>query len=127
MVIAPEILIPSATLAVAILVAIVRLITGSKSVVLSEKTCRDFLNLEVPEINGYLVELNDKHTLALIKTVNGQPFGLIRGFGDKLVYQSLSSDDVSEDKNHHTLKIKRSGLAHPAVTFTPENMERGWV
>jgi len=126
-VIAPEILIPSATLAVAVLIGLVHFITGAKKTTLDHKACRDFLKLEAPDLTNIVIVLNEEHSAALIKNTQSEPVGLIRVFGDKLVFQTLNSNDFLPQENTEELVIKRSGLGNPPLLFTPEDTERGIV
>lgn len=127
MVIAPEILIPSAIAAVAVLLVLVRLISGVKKAVITQENARSFLELEAPDLPNYFIVLNEDHSAALIKSALSEPIGLIRSFGNKLVFQPLGPDDISKNTENDDIIIKRAGLGLPPLLFTPENTERGFI
>ncbi len=111
----PHILVPSATLAVLIMILAIRLIAGPRNVVLRETDIRAFLAKEetsVP-IQDILISKNKKY--ALIQLSDPTPLRLIRSFGDKYVMQSLDPKDLDVDAQ--TVKVARQDIAHSGLVF----------
>ena len=116
MVIPLEILIPSALVAVIFLIVFIRLLTGPKSAKLTTEICEEHLTAEDPEFENYTLTFDTDQKYALATDTEGNHRYLLRGFGDRLVVQNLSEQDVS--KSHKSVTVRRQDIAHSAVKFT---------
>ncbi|MEP3247177.1 MAG: hypothetical protein ABJN40_10410 [Sneathiella sp.] len=119
MAIAPYILIPSATLAVLLMILFIRLMTGRRNAHLEEATVRDFLSHEEAGISISGLSIDETGTAALIKLEDEHPLRLIRSFGDRMVMQILEFSDlqIEEHSDDGALYIKRQDISHPGFRF----------
>lgn len=118
MVIPLEILIPSALVAVIFLIGFIRLLTGPKSAKLSVEVCKDHLAAEDPEFDNYTLTFDTDHNYGLATDAGGNHIYLLRSFGDRVVVQNLSEQDIST--NNSSVTIRRQDIAHSSVNFTLE-------
>ncbi len=120
--IAPYILIPSATLAVLLMILFIRLMTGRRDMHLEETTLRNFLSYEEPGIAISDLSIDETGTAALIKLEEEPPLRLVRSFGDRMVMQVLEISDlqIEEHGDDGTLYIKRQDISHPGFHFKGE-------
>ncbi|WP_169542933.1 hypothetical protein [Sneathiella aquimaris] len=117
----PYILIPAAALAVLIMIGLIRLISGSKNLLLSEKAIRTHLRFEQPdlEIQSILVS-TDKHA-ALVVPVQDKTLRLVRSFGNKIVMQMVERDGLHlTAASPTTTLIDRQDWGHPALKLSFE-------
>lgn len=115
MVIEPHILIPSATLAVMIMILAIRLVAGPRNAVLTEAGIRTFLTNEETGVTIQDILISKDQKYALIQLTDPIPLRLIRSFGDKYVMQGLEPEDL--EFNAQKLKIARQDIAHGELDF----------
>ncbi|WP_339630552.1 hypothetical protein [uncultured Sneathiella sp.] len=122
MAIDPLVLLPAAGIAVLIVIIYIRLVAGRRDARLTTEELDTFLRFQEPERTVARSALSEDGKYALIRWCDGEGIGLVRGFGDKLVYQSLTAEDLSKctlDTNAHALRIPRQGFAFPPIIFRP--------
>ncbi len=123
----PYILTPSAALAVLFMVLFIRLIAGSRNAYLTDGNVTEFLSKEETSIELQHLLISDDNRYALIELKDKDPFRLVRSFGDKIVMQSISPEDL-KSKNQK-IRIPRKDISHPAITFQfPKDYSpTGWL
>ncbi len=122
MAIDPLILLPAAGIAVLVVILFIRLVAGRRDARLTAEDLPAFLRFQEPEREVACAVISEDGRYALIRWRDGSEIGLVRGFGDKLVYQSLAAEEISKctlDTNAHALEIPRQGFAFPPVIFRP--------
>ncbi|MAZ04584.1 MAG: hypothetical protein CMN56_15730 [Sneathiella sp.] len=122
MAIDPLVLLPAAGIAVLVVILYIRLVAGRRDARLTAEALPAFLQFQEPEREVARSVISEDGRYALIRWRDGSDIGLVRGFGDKLVYQSLAVEELSKctlDTNAHALKIPRQGFAFPPVIFRP--------
>ncbi|WP_025899273.1 hypothetical protein [Sneathiella glossodoripedis] len=115
-----HILLGGAAIAVLLLVAIIRLISGAREAELNEEAVKKFFMENEPDFTIRFLSINKKSTAALIHCEENEAIFLIRAFGEKLVLQqlqNLKSVQIQADK----IIISREGLAHPPLAFEFQN------
>ncbi|MEX0583856.1 MAG: hypothetical protein WD185_09315 [Sneathiella sp.] len=127
MAIDPLVLLPAAGIAVLIVILYIRLVAGRRDARLTREGLTVFLSDQEPEreVTRFIISEDGKY--ALIRWRDGGDIGLVRGFGDKLVYQSLAAEELSKcawDTEGRALKIPRQGLAFPPIMFIPADKDR---
>ncbi|MEX1035372.1 MAG: hypothetical protein WDZ54_05410 [Sneathiella sp.] len=127
MAIDPLVLLPAAGIAVLIVILYIRLVAGRRDARLTPEGLTVFLRDQEPEREVTRFVISEDKRYALIHWRDGGDIGLVRGFGDKLVYQSLAAEELSKCAWHtegRALKIPRQGFAFPPIMFVPADMDR---
>ncbi len=126
MVIDPAILIPAASLAVLAMVLFIRWMTGPKNRILTENSIRQFLALEETGVKIHKIIISQDNRYAIAHLEDTDAIRLIRSFGDSLVMQSLSQNDIFESEGK--LSIRRQDISHPSasIDFAKDNFTNDW-
>lgn len=127
MAIEPYILLPSAAFAVVLMILFIRLVAGPRDAALTDAAVRSFIAAEETNVVIKNIVLSQDNKYALVELADADPLRLVRTFGDKLVFQTITP--ASLKTKGRTVSIGRQDFSHPAISFDlpPEKGLSQWA